>query len=124
MLNYTAEIVYDIDKLTQAPTRIDEFRDKLVVDTAEKTREQIQSNIMHRKLIKTGFLFNSVSIKKVGRYYVVFVGAWYGILHEYGAEQFSVSYPARPFFFPAVDSVIKMIETRAAPALVRELMKP
>lgn len=105
MFPISYEVKYDTSALKQASHRIGVFCIKLRDELAKQIQDTVKLNIIDRDLIDTGYLLSSVEIQEFEGFVVVYVGAYYGGYHEYG----TIHFPARPFFFPAVDEVMTHI---------------
>lgn len=105
MFPLNIEIVYDTGRLIKAPVRVQKLTDFLTKKAAYDIQDAARLNVVDRGLIKSGDLFNNILVEETENGFLVYVNVPYAHFHEYG----TVRMPARPFFWPAVDEVVRRL---------------
>ncbi len=123
MFPLNLDITYDTARLMKAPQRVHLITQVLVQEVVKDIQETVKMNIYELGLVSEKnnpnkpHMIDTVQIEEYEGYYVVFVGAPYAHFHEFGTNRM----PARPFFFPAVDEVIRGIYSKAMVLFETEL---
>src|SRR5678816_3117337 len=104
LVDIKLEVFLEDSKLEKLYDEYDERVQEAVDETADEATLDTIQNIEEQKLVLSGFLRDSVSNVKGGKWerHVV-VGAWYAGPHEFGTH----GQRARPFIRPAIMSAKK-----------------